>query len=54
MIEKLEDGNASGYFVFGMMNTGLKPIKKGDAMTETFTNGFAGEIKGTFTNVPVY
>lgn len=54
VIEKLEDGKASGYFVFGMMNQGLKPIKKGDAMTETFTNGFAGEIKGTFTNVPVY
>ncbi len=54
VIEKVEDGKASGYFVFGMMNTGLKPIKKGDAMTETFTNGFAGEIKGTFTNIPVY
>lgn len=54
VIEKLEDGKASGYFVFGMMNTGLKPITKGDAMTETFTNGFIGEIKGTFTNVPVY
>jgi len=54
VIETLTDGKASGYFVFGMMNTGLKPITKGDAMTETFTNGFAGEIKGTFTNVPVY
>jgi outer membrane protein OmpA-like peptidoglycan-associated protein len=53
VIEKLEDGKASGYFVFGMMNQGLKPIKKGDAMMETFTTGFAGEVKSTFTNVPV-
>lgn len=53
VIEKLEAGKASGYFVFGMMNTGLKPITKGDAMTETFTEGFAGEAKCTFSNVPV-
>jgi hypothetical protein len=53
VIEKLGDGKASGYFVVGMMQTGLKPITKGDAMTETFTNGFAGEMKCTFTNVPV-
>jgi hypothetical protein len=54
VIEKVEDNKASGYFVFGIMNNGLKPIKKGDAMTETFTDGFAGEMKCTFTNVPVY
>lgn len=54
VIEKVEDGKASGYFVVGLMNKGLKPITKGDAMTETFTDGFAGEVKCTFTNVPVY
>jgi len=54
VIEKLEAGKASGYFVFGLMNTGLKPVTKGDAMTETFTEGFAGEVKCTFTNVPVF
>lgn len=53
VIEKVEDARASGYFVFGLMNKGLKPITKGDAMTETFTDGFAGEVKCTFTNVPV-
>lgn len=54
VIEKVENGKASGYFVAGLMNKGLKPITKGDAMTETFTDGFAGEVKCTFTNVPVY
>jgi hypothetical protein len=54
VIEKVEDSKASGYFVFGIMNYGLKPITKGDAMTETFKDGFAGEMKCTFTNVPVY
>ncbi len=54
VIEKVEDGKASGYFVFGVMNKGLKPITKGDAMTETFTDGFMGEMKCTFSNVPVY
>jgi outer membrane protein OmpA-like peptidoglycan-associated protein len=54
VIEKVEDGKASGYFAFGIMNKGLKPITKGDAMTETFTDGFAGEMKCTFTNVPIY
>ena len=54
VIEKIEDGKASGYFVFGIMNKGLKPITKGDAMTETFTDGFAGEMKCTFSNVPVF
>lgn len=54
VIEKIENGMISGYFLFGAMNKGLKPITKGDAMTETFTDGFVGEIKCTFTNVPVY
>jgi outer membrane protein OmpA-like peptidoglycan-associated protein len=53
VIEKIEDGKASGYFVFGIMNQGLKPITKGDAETMTYTNGFAGELKCTFANVPV-
>ncbi len=54
VIEKMEDGKASGYFTFGIMIQGLKPVTKGDAMTETFTEGFSGEIKCKFTNVPVY
>jgi hypothetical protein len=54
LIEKVENGKASGYFTFGIMIKGLKPIRKGDAMTETFTEGFAGDIKGTFTDVPIY
>ncbi len=54
VIEKMEDGKASGYFTFGIMIQGLKPVTKGDAMTETFTDGFSGEMKCTFTNVPVY
>jgi outer membrane protein OmpA-like peptidoglycan-associated protein len=54
VIEKVEAGKASGYFVFGIMIQGLKPVKKGDAMQETFTEGFSGEIKCTFSNVPVY
>jgi hypothetical protein len=54
VIEKVEDGKASGYFLFGIMIKGLKPITKGDAMTETFTDGFSGEMKCTFSNVPVY
>ena len=54
VIEKVEDGKASGYFIVGIMIEGLKPIKKGDAMQETFTTGFAGELKCTFSNVPVY
>jgi outer membrane protein OmpA-like peptidoglycan-associated protein len=54
VIEKVEAGKASGYFVFGIMIQGLKPVKKGDAMQETFTDGFSGEIKCTFSNVPVY
>jgi len=53
VIEKVEGGMASGYFLFGIMNKGLKPITKGDAMTETFTDGFAGDMKCTFTNVPI-
>jgi outer membrane protein OmpA-like peptidoglycan-associated protein len=54
VIEKVADGKASGYFTMGIMTEGLKPIKKGDAMEETFTTGFAGELKCTFSNVPVY
>ena len=54
VIEKVENGKASGYFTFGIMIEGLKPVTKGDAMQQTFTDGFAGEIKCTFSNVPVY
>jgi outer membrane protein OmpA-like peptidoglycan-associated protein len=54
VIEKVEDGKASGYFIVGIMTEGLKPIKKGDAMEETFTTGFSGELKCTFLNVPIY
>jgi len=54
VIEKVSDGKASGYFTMGMMMEGLKPVIKGDAMEETFTTGFAGEMKGTFSNVPIY
>lgn len=54
VIEKVENGKASGYFTFGIMIEGLKPVKKGDAMQETFTDGFAGEMKCSFSNVPVY
>jgi OOP family OmpA-OmpF porin len=54
VIEKIEDGKASGYFTMGIMIQGLKPVKKGDAMEETFTDGFSGEMKCTFSNVPVY
>jgi outer membrane protein OmpA-like peptidoglycan-associated protein len=54
VIEKVTDGKASGYFTMGIMTEGLKPVKKGDAMEETFTTAFAGELKCTFSNVPVY
>tara|TARA_R110000868_G_scaffold216416_7_gene466596 strand:+ start:17499 stop:19418 length:1920 start_codon:yes stop_codon:yes gene_type:complete len=54
VIEKVEDGKASGHFIAGIMIEGLKPITKGDAMQQTFTDGFSGEIKFTFSNVPVY
>ncbi|MFD0837363.1 OmpA family protein [Mariniflexile aquimaris] len=54
VIEKIEDGKATGYFIAGIMSQGLKPIKKGDAMQETFTTGFTGEIKCVFSNVPIY
>ncbi len=53
VIEKVENGKASGYFVVGMMSQGLNAIKKGDAMRETFTDGFSGELKGKFVDVPV-
>jgi outer membrane protein OmpA-like peptidoglycan-associated protein len=54
VIEKVENGKASGYFTMGIMIQGLKPVTKGDAMKETFTDGFSGEMKCTFSNVPVY
>ena len=54
VIEQVEDGKVSGYFVFGALNKGLKLITTGDAMTETFTDGFAGELKCSFANVPVF
>ncbi|MFL5741634.1 MAG: OmpA family protein, partial [Flavisolibacter sp.] len=54
VIEKVADGKASGYFIVGMITQGLKPIKKGDAMEQTFTTGFSGELKCSFSNVPVY
>ncbi len=54
VIEKVEDGKASGYFIAGIMTEGLKPITKGDAMQQTFTNVLSGEMKFTFSNVPVY
>jgi outer membrane protein OmpA-like peptidoglycan-associated protein len=54
VIEKVENGKASGYFIVGIMIEGLKPVTKGDAMQETFTSGFSGELKGFFSNVPVY
>lgn len=54
VIEKVQDDKVSGYFVFGNMIEGLKPIKKGDGMEQTFTTGFEGEMKCTFTNVPIY
>lgn len=54
VIEKIEDGKASGYFIAGILIEGLKPVTKGDAMQDTFTTGFAGEMKCTFSHVPVY
>ena len=54
VIEKVIDGKASGYFTVGMISEGLNPITKGDAMQETFTTGFVGELKCSFANVPVY
>lgn len=53
-MEKVEDGKGSGYFTMGIMTEGLKPIKKGDAMEEIFTTAFSGEMKGTFSNMPIY
>ncbi len=54
VIEKVEDGKVSGYFVFGNMIEGLKSITKGDGMQVTYTNGFAGEMKCSFSNVPLF
>ena len=53
VIETIIDGKASGYFTVGMVNEGLKPITKGDAMTQTFTTRFLGEMKCSFANVPI-
>lgn len=59
VIEKVENGLASGYFVFGTHLEGL-PMKKctqnceGEGSDLPVTDGYGGEIKGTFTNVPVY
>jgi len=53
VIEKIIDGKASGYFTVGMINEGLNPVTKGDAMQETFTTGFVGELTCSFANVPV-
>ncbi len=54
VIENISDGKASGYFTVGLITEGLKPITKGDAMEQTFTTGFSGEMKCSFANVPVY
>lgn len=54
VIEKIEDGKASGFFTAGILVDGLKPVKKGDAMQETFTTGFSGEMKCRFSDIPVY
>lgn len=54
VIEKVENGKASGYFTLGIMIEGLKPVTKGDAEQQTFTDGFSGEMKCAFSNVPVY
>jgi outer membrane protein OmpA-like peptidoglycan-associated protein len=54
VVEKVEDGKAGGYFIAGIMIEGQKPIIKGGAERVTFTNGFSGEIKFQFANVPVY
>lgn len=53
VIEKIENGMASGYFTLGIIVDGLKPVTIGDAMTETFTTGFSGEMTGKFNNIPV-
>lgn len=37
-----------------LVRTSLKSVTKADAMQQTFTDGFAGEIKCNFSNVPVY
>jgi outer membrane protein OmpA-like peptidoglycan-associated protein len=54
VIENVENGKASGYFTMGIMIEGLQPVTKGDIEQQTFTDGFSGEIKCTFSNVPVY
>ncbi len=54
VIENISNGKASGYFTVGIITEGLKPVTKGDAMEQTFTTGFSGEMKCSFANVPVY
>ena len=56
VIEKVENGLASGYFVFGTHLEGLQPIKclDGEGSNMGITDGYGGQIKGIFTNVPVY
>jgi outer membrane protein OmpA-like peptidoglycan-associated protein len=56
VIEKVENGLASGYFVFGTHLEGMQPIKclDGEGSNLAITDGYGGQIKGTFSNVPVY
>lgn len=56
VIEKVENGLANGYFVFGAHLEGMQPIKclDGEGSNLAITDGYGGEIKGIFTNVPVY
>jgi outer membrane protein OmpA-like peptidoglycan-associated protein len=56
VIEKVENGLASGYFIFGTHLEGMQPIKclDGEGSNLAITDGYGGQIKGIFTNVPVY
>ncbi len=56
VIEKVENGLASGSFVFGTHLEGMPPIKclDGEGSNLAITDGYGGQIKGTFSNVPVY
>ncbi|HEX3025346.1 MAG TPA: OmpA family protein [Chitinophagaceae bacterium] len=53
VIEKIVDGKASGHFVLGIIIEGLKPLRVSDTDDQTYTAGYAGEISGTFSNVPI-
>ncbi|UYQ93619.1 hypothetical protein MKQ68_00705 [Chitinophaga horti] len=53
VIEKVENGKASGYFILGAEATGFKKIVKGDAMTKTFSTGFLGEMKAQFSDIAI-